>query len=137
MGHLAGLAETLPKPAPKVKPPMRQRVASLPSRPDGPILFRKRPSNGLLGGLHELPTSDWLPAPIDRHAAMSEAPAKLNWRFHEQPVRHVFTHFTLELDLAEAETNNPPDGLWQSQEALDELALPTLVKKLLKQAGRI
>ncbi len=136
-GQLAGLAETLPKRAQKAKRPMRQGVAFLLSRSDGAILFRKRPPKGLLGGLHELPTSAWLPAPIDRDAAIKEAPAQLDWRFHEQPVRHVFTHFTLELDLAEAETKDPPDGLWQSGEALGELALPTLVKKLLKQAGRM
>jgi A/G-specific adenine glycosylase len=136
-GRLKGLAETLPKRAPKAKRPMRQGVAFLLSRADGAILFRKRPPEGLLGGLHELPTSDWLPAPIDRNAAVAAAPAQLAWRFHKQPVRHVFTHFTLELDLAEAVTDDPPDGLWQPVDALDELALPTLVKKLLKQAGRM
>jgi A/G-specific adenine glycosylase len=136
-GHLIGIAGTLPKRAPKAKRPMRQGVAFLLSRPDGAILFRRRPPEGLLGGLHELPTSDWLPAPLDRAAAIAEAPASLDWRFHDRPVRHVFTHFTLELDLAEAETDDPPDGLWQSRDALNELALPTLVKKLLRQAGRI
>ncbi len=136
-GRRAGCAESLPKRARKAKRPVRQGVAFLLTRSDGAILFRKRPPRGLLGGLHELPTSTWLPAPLDRDAAIAEAPAQLNWRFHEQPVRHVFTHFTLELDLAEAETQHPPEGLWQSCTALEQLALPTLVKKLLRQAGRM
>ncbi|MDH3659797.1 MAG: A/G-specific adenine glycosylase [Alphaproteobacteria bacterium] len=136
-GHLAGIADSLPKRAPKAKRPLRQAVAFLLCRPDGAILFRKRPSDGLLGGLHELPSSRWLPAPLDRKAALDEAPAALAWRFHEQPVRHVFTHFTLDLELVEASTDQPPEGLWQAPARLDQLALPTLMKKLLRRAGRM
>ncbi len=136
-GHQAGIAESLPKRAPKAKRPLRQGVAFLLTRSDGAILFRKRPSDGLLGGLHELPSSEWRPAPMDRKAALKEAPAALRWRFHDQTVRHIFTHFTLELDLAEASTDKPPPGLWQPPDALDRLALPTLMKKLLRQADFI
>jgi A/G-specific adenine glycosylase len=132
-----GIAETLPKRAPKAKRPLRQAVAFLLSRPDGAILFRKRPPKGLLGGLHELPSSPWLPAPVDREAALDDAPARSTWRFREGPVRHVFTHFTLDLDLAEAVTDDPPDGIWQSPDRLDELALPTVMKKVLRHAGKM
>ena len=132
-----GATESLPQRAPKVKRPMRQGVAFLITRPDGAILVRRRPSDGLLGGLHELPCSDWCLPPFNRQAALKEAPARLDWRFHDQPVRHVFTHFTLELDLAEAESDQPLEGLWQPPAALGELALPTLMKKLLRKAGRM
>ncbi|MEM8948840.1 MAG: A/G-specific adenine glycosylase [Pseudomonadota bacterium] len=134
-GYRTGIAERLPTRAPKAKRPLRQGVAFLLTRPDGAILFRQRPPEGLLGGLHELPSSQWRPAPGDRDAALEEAPAQLSWRFHDQPVRHVFTHFALDLELAVASTDEPPEGLWQSPETLDQLALPTLMKKLLKQAG--
>jgi A/G-specific adenine glycosylase len=136
-GRSAGIAAELPRRAPKAKRPLRQAVAFLLTRPDGAILFRRRPSNGLLGGLHELPTSDWRTGPLDRAAALEAAPASLDWRFHQRPVRHVFTHFTLDLELAEASTSRPPDGLWQAADNLDQLALPTLVKKLLRHAGRL
>ena len=134
-GHQSGIAETLPRRARKAKRPLRQGVAFLLTRADGAILFRQRPSDGLLGGLHELPSSEWRPAPLDRDAALQEAPAPLSWRFHDQSVRHVFTHFTLDLDLAVALTDKPLPGLWQPPDALDQLALPTLMKKLLRQAG--
>ncbi len=134
-GHEKGIADKLPTRAPKAKRPLRQGVAFLLTRPDGAILFRQRPPDGLLGGLHELPSSQWRPAPGDRDAALKEAPAALRWRFHERPVRHVFTHFTLDLELAVASTDEPPEGLWQMPDALDQLALPTLMKKLLRQAG--
>ncbi len=133
--HQADIAETLPRRARKVKRPLRQGVAFLLTRTDGAILFRQRPSDGLLGGLHELPSSEWRSAPLDRDAALEEAPAAVDWRFHDQPVRHVFTHFTLDLDLAEASIDKPLPGLWQLPGELGQLALPTLMKKLLRQAG--
>lgn len=137
LGHQEGRAESLPKRAPKLKRPLRQAVAFLLTRSDGAILFRQRASGGLLGGLHELPSSDWLPAPIDREAALDEAPIRSNWRFHGRSVRHVFTHFTLQLDLAEAVTDDPLSGIWRPPQRLGELALPTLMKKLLRHAGKM
>ncbi len=131
------MAATLPRRVPKRERPLRQGVAFLLTRPDGAVLFQRRPSEGLLGGLHELPSSQWRLAPIDREAALMEAPAAARWRFHESKVRHVFTHFTLELDLAEASLDHPPDGLWQPAGTFGDLALPTVMKKLLRQAGRL
>ena len=98
MGQRAGIADALPRRAPKVKRPLRQGVAFLLTRSDGAILFRRRPSGGLLGGMHELPSSRWQPVPFDRETALEEAPSRSAWRFYDRPVRHVFTHFTLELE---------------------------------------
>ena len=84
-----------------------------------------------------MPSSAWTAAPIDRDAVLDQAPAPAAWRFHDSKVRHVFTHFVLELDLAEATLDNPPDGLWQPPGTFSELALPTVMKKLLRQAGRL
>jgi A/G-specific adenine glycosylase len=136
-GRSKGLAESLPRRAPKAARLLRQGVAFLLIRPDGAILFRRRPAEGLLGGLHELPTSPWRPAPLDRDAALAEAPAAAAWRLRDRPVRHLFTHFALELDLAEGATDDPPPGLWRSPEAFGELALPTVMKKLLKHSGKL
>ncbi len=136
-GRELGIAEVLPRRAPKANRPLRQGVAFLLTRPDGAILFRKRPRDGLLGGLHELPSSRWLPPPLDRDAALEEAPERVAWRVHEKPVRHVFTHFALDLELAEGRSVDPPDGLWHTPGELDRLALPTLMKKLLQRAGRM
>lgn len=135
--HAAGIAASLPKRAPKAERPLRQGVAFLMTRSDGAVFFRRRPNEGLLGGLHELPSSEWAAAPLDREAALEQAPAKADWCFHERKVRHVFTHFVLELDLAEASPKDPPDGLWQPLGTFDELALPTVMKKLLRQAGHL
>ena len=134
-GHAAGVAEQLPRRAARAARPVRRGVAFLLTRPDGAILFRRRPVDGLLGGLHELPSSPWREGELALAAALRHAPAAADWRVHAAPVRHVFSHFLLELSLAEATTTAPPPGLWCRAEELDRLALPTLMRRLLRQAG--
>ena len=104
--------------------------------PDGAILFRRRPAEGLLGGLHELPSSPWRAGGLVLEAALDHAPGAAEWRLHPRPVRHVFTHFVLELTLAEATTAAARPGSGARGEQLDRLALPSVMRKLLRQAGR-
>jgi NUDIX domain len=59
---------------------------------------------------------------------------------HPTATRHAFTHFVLELVLAEARTDHadPPDEasgeIWCQPAELDRLALPTVMTKLLRVA---
>jgi adenine-specific DNA glycosylase len=59
---------------------------------------------------------------------------------HPGPVRHGFTHFVLELTLAEAVLDGdaaleaPAAAIWCPPAELDRLALPTVMKKLLRLA---
>ena len=114
---------------------MLRGLAFLLTRQDGAILFRRRPENGLLGGLHELPGSPWLAGPLQVPASLGHAPVAADWRLAREPVTHGFTHFVLELTLAEARTERPPAGLWCAPHRLHELALPTVMKKVLRRAG--
>jgi A/G-specific adenine glycosylase len=131
----AGVAEQLPRRAPRPVRPVRRGLAFLLARADGAILFRRRPAAGLLGGLHELPSSPWREGELALSTALDHAPAAADWRLHATPVRHVFTHFVLELTLAEAITHAAPDGLWCAPGEFDRLALPSVMRKLLRQAG--
>jgi A/G-specific adenine glycosylase len=134
----AARAEELPRRTPGRVRPVRRGLAFLLMRTDGAILFRRRPPNGLLGGLHELPSSPWQEGPLDVAFALGHAPARSAWRLHDRPVRHAFTHFMLELTLAEA--GLPRDGLlqgpsaaiWCAPDELERLALPTVMKKLVR-----
>jgi A/G-specific adenine glycosylase len=138
--HLAGLAERLPRRAPKRARPVRRGLAFLLARPDGAILFRRRPSGGLLGGLHELPSSPWQEGPLEIERALAHAPSAAAWRVHPTPTRHGFTHFVLELTLAEARMDHarPVEDawgeIWCRPAELDRLALPTVMKRLLRVA---
>jgi A/G-specific adenine glycosylase len=131
----AGVAGQLPRRAARAARPIRRGLAFLLARPDGAILFRRRPAEGLLGGLHELPTSPWREGELALQAAFGHAPAVAQWRLHDPPVRHIFSHFVLELTLAEATSAHAPDGLWCAPEDFDRLALPSVMRKLLRQAG--
>ncbi|HET6521542.1 MAG TPA: A/G-specific adenine glycosylase [Geminicoccaceae bacterium] len=146
----AGVAEALPRRAPKATRPLRRGLAFCLRRDgDGAILFRRRPEGGLLGGLHALPTSPWTEGPLDvAEALRRHAPAPPGdgggappvWRLLPGVVRHAFTHFALEATLAEAQlAGRPaiagPGEVWCPPDRLDRLALPTVMRKLLRHAG--
>jgi A/G-specific adenine glycosylase len=117
---------------------VRRGLAFLLARPDGAILFRRRPPGGLLGGLHELPSSPWQEGQLDIDRALDHAPSTTDWRLHPKTVRHGFSHFVLELALAEARIggaaaiDDAAGGIWCPPAELDRLALPTLMRKLLR-----
>ena len=79
------------KPKKKPKPTRRGHLYIAIDSTDK-ILTERRPDKGLLGGMLGLPTSDW----IEGDAPTPEFPLKANWS-ETGEVRHVFTHFNLEL----------------------------------------
>src|ERR1700756_4722929 len=90
--------ETFPRKAPKKTGALR-RGAAFVVRRGGELLVRSRPEKGLLGGMTEVPTSDWLAAHDDK-AALKQAPVVsgvARWHRKAGVVTHVFTHFPLEL----------------------------------------
>ncbi len=131
----AGTTALLPRRQAKRTRPVRRGVAFLLVRPDGAILFRRRPPDGLLGGMHELPTTPWHTGPLDLDAAWQHAPMPTNWQLDAEPVSHGFTHFRLELTLARATADVCAAGEWCRPDRLHRLALPTLTRKLLRRAG--
>ena len=56
-----GAPMTWPRRTPKAAKPHRTGLAFLYYRGDGQVLFRRRPEQGLLGGMTEVPCSPWLP----------------------------------------------------------------------------
>lgn len=137
--HRAGVAERLPKKTPKAARAARFATAFHLTGPDGAVLFRRRPDDGLLGGLIELPSTPWRDAAaLDPEA---EAPAATRWRRVPGSVRHVFTHLTLELELRvgridDARAVGVEEPIWCPPGSFDSLALPTLTRKLLAHVHR-
>ncbi|TAN00729.1 MAG: A/G-specific adenine glycosylase [Rhizobiaceae bacterium] len=122
-------------PSKSIKPerPRRQGSAFVAIRGDGAILLRKRPEKGLLGGMSEVPTTAWT-ARIDGETGAGAAPFAADW----QPagsIRHVFTHFELDLSVYRAEVGQLalPEGWWWSPSVQRE-ALPTVMKKAIEAA---
>ena len=114
----AALATGAPEafPAPKRKPPRphRHAVAYWIER-DGEVWLVRRPATGLLGGMAALPGTGWTEAP----------PRALNCA---GTVRHVFTHFSLDLHVV-VSSEPHGEGWWQPIERLHEAGLPTLYRR--------
>jgi A/G-specific adenine glycosylase len=92
----------------------------------------RREDKGLLAGMSETPTSAWT-ANMDGATCMEAAPFKADW-MRCGAVRHVFTHFELELAVYRADTDiSAPPGHWWSGNFRAE-ALPTLMKKVIEAA---
>jgi len=126
-----GDAESFPRRSPKAERPHRYGVAYLLTRGEEVALIR-RPPKGLLGGMLALPTSDWRPHRWADHEALAAAPAEAAWRPAGE-VEHVFTHFSLTLQLLRAEDDAPQlDGavIWTRRAGLD--ALPRVFLKAAK-----
>lgn len=134
-----GTQETFPRKAPKKSGTLRRGAAFVVTRGDE-LLVRSRPEKGLLGGMTEVPGSDWL-AGQDDAAARQQAP-KLKglsrWQRKVGVVTHVFTHFPLELVVytAKAETRvRAPDGMrWVQIATLADEALPNVMRKVIAHA---
>ncbi len=94
-----GLQETFPRKVKKVAGALRRGAAFVVLRAgDEAVLLRTRPPEGLLGSMAEPPTSEWR-ADYDPAQALLDAPLDARWKRLPGIVRHVFTHFPLELTV--------------------------------------
>ena len=132
------MADSLPRRVPKPERPLRRAVAFWITRPDGAVLLRRRPENGLLGGMVEAPSTEWREGPMPLLAAarkLAPLPAR-DWRQLPGTVDHGFTHFRLELAVLAARVggNAGAGALWCHPDRFGEQALPTVMKKLARHA---
>ncbi|HTV88959.1 MAG TPA: A/G-specific adenine glycosylase [Stellaceae bacterium] len=131
----SGIAEELPVQAAKAERPLRHGVAFWLRRPDGAVLLHRRAERGLLGGMIELPSTEWRAAPwSDSEAIAKASPVATRWAALPGSVTHGFTHFRLELALLTGATGEQLPGIWARPEQFKDYALPTLTKKLAKHA---
>ncbi|NNE21756.1 MAG: A/G-specific adenine glycosylase [Rhizobiales bacterium] len=131
----AGIAETLPRKKPKAERPTRHGTAFWVENADGWILLRRRPEQGLLGGMMEIPSTQWSsdgpPAPE------SEAPVNGDWQETSALVEHTFTHFHLRLKIWRTSVAGDcglaagDTSLWVPPDEVLDHALPTVMKKIV------
>lgn len=136
-GRKQGIADTLPRKAPKKTKPTRKGMAFLLVDDTGHLLLRKREDKGLLAGMSEPITTHWTEE--GEMEAPDLAPVQGDWARTEKDVKHTFTHFHLVMSVWQAKAPagySAPDGYWwSSPEELDGEALPTVMKKALKAGG--
>jgi A/G-specific adenine glycosylase len=131
-GRIAGVAETLPRKAPRKTRPTRHGVTFWLIRDDGAVYMRRRAEQGLLGGLMEFPGTEWTDRIWGRTRALVHAPADAIWQQLPGRVEHTFTHFHLVLKVmvARLDRANPGYGDWYKVDEFRTIALPTLMKKV-------
>jgi A/G-specific adenine glycosylase len=143
--HACGEAEMFPRRTPKREGVLRRGAAFVARSADGFLLVRTRPPKGLLGGMTEVPTTQWI-EDFDDGSALESTPLfskrgkSAAWHRIPGVVRHTFTHFPLELAVyaAEIPTSTPaPAGMrWIALADLGGEALPSLMRKVVAHAGK-
>jgi A/G-specific adenine glycosylase len=154
--HARGDPESFPVKDARRQRRLRRGAAFVVLRADGCLLLRTRSARGLLGGMTEVPTTEWTDH-FDEANALAHAPMllrahppprragedeggerKLAWRRAPGVVSHVFTHFPLELVAfvahAPAGTEAPAGMRWVPFDRLDGEALPNLMRKVIAHA---
>jgi A/G-specific adenine glycosylase len=118
---------TYPRKAAKKARPSKRGYVYLIQDDQGRLLLERRPERGLLAHTLGFPTSDWVegaPAHPDFIAEVQETP---------QSVRHVFTHFDLELTLCTGKVRPKNNYLWHAPHDPVFEGLPSLFNKVYKE----
>jgi A/G-specific adenine glycosylase len=109
-----GVPESFPERRQRAARPHRHGVAWWIER-GGAVWLVRRPARGVLGSMAALPGSEWTDASPDRVNAIGT-------------VRHVFTHFSLDLAII-PRVEPQGEGWWQPLASLPEAGLPTLYRR--------
>ena len=136
VARVQGTQETFPRKLAKKTGELRRGAAFVVTRGDE-LLVRTRPEKGLLGGMTEVPGSEWRAGQGDK-AALSQAPelkGLTRWHRKAGVVTHVFTHFPLELVVYTASVAaraRAPEGMrWVPVATLAGEALPNVMRKVV------
>jgi A/G-specific adenine glycosylase len=133
--RVQGNAEQLPRKAEKRARHLR-RGAAFVVRSGDAVLLERRPENGLLGAMMQPPMTPWGVDFLPSEEVLRLAPFVAAWKKQPGVVRHVFTHFELELEVYTATVGRRVSGqTWVAVEDLIGAALPTVMRKVLEHAG--
>ena len=127
--------EEFPVKAPKAERPSRAGAAFFLRRKDGSVLVRTRPDKGLLGGMTEIPGTEWS-KDFKLADALESAPVVAKWKKLPGHVEHIFTHFALRLTVftATSEAIAPKGARFVKDHVLDDEALPSVMRKIIEHA---
>jgi A/G-specific adenine glycosylase len=138
--HKRGIAALLPMRAAKPERPVRLGLAFVALREDGSVLLRRRPEAGLLGGMLEVPSTEWGETLPPVKEAQRAAPVRADWWAVPGIVTHTFTHFRLEalvyraivpVDVSLTFWADAARCQWVARRDLDRAALPSVMRKVI------
>jgi A/G-specific adenine glycosylase len=128
-----GNPERFPVKAAKKAKKQLSTLAFLAVDPDDRILVGTRLGKGLLGGMSEVPNTEWK----TQISGLEAAPFAANWQRLNAPILHIFTHIELQVDLAVARLKDridPPAGWrWVAIDRLHDEPIPALFRKVIQR----
>lgn len=142
-GNELGTAPTLPRKLAKPERPERFGVAFVALREDGAVLLRRRPEQGLLARMMEVPSTEWTDDWPAADEALRAAPVNADWWPVPGSITHTFTHFKLELMIYRAIVStessltlwaDPARCQWVPKRRLGQQALPSVMRKVIGHA---
>ena len=128
----------LPGKKPKKTIPVRHTLMLVVSNPRGELLLKKRPSQGLWGGLWSFP--ECKEQEVNNQLQMLQIEeSQISTIKHQTPFRHTFTHFHLDITPVHVELRASQDAisetditLWYRPETSKNIGLTGPVTKILK-----
>ncbi len=139
--YAIGIQAELPVKSKKRIRPKKYAVAYILKREDGAILLRRRPESGLLGGMMEIPTSEWNTKKLKISDVPKNAPVTIDWRSSPINIKHSFTHFDLEIKIYSGsicmEKAHTLEGYWVFPHQMKNYALPTLFRKIIEPSLKL
>ena len=139
VAYAAGNPERYPVKTPKAERSTRRGVAFVLMRDDA-VWLRRRPDDGLLGGMLEAPSTPWREVAWKPKEARAHVPAAAQWTPLPMIVEHGFSHFAIEFTVWIARASarqsglDEKEGAWCRVADFDRLALPTMTRKVLDAA---
>jgi len=144
----AGTVIDRPKRPLKVERPKRYGlvywVEQAQSHDQAKVWVVRRPPKGLLGGMLALPSPDWSVCDGPLPPEVPDGASAWDVTVMNAPVRHIFTHFSLELTVIRVSVPNATtdtevcqafgDGQWQKTCNISAAGFPTVFKKVIKVA---
>lgn len=115
--------EQFPKVLPKPIKPKRVATTFIIENKHGRILIVKRPAKGLFSNMYIFPTTcfDFDPRLLMQLTHLKQL---------QKTIRHVFSHFDLELTVIFAKTTHNLEGEWVLPTELEHYGMPTLMHKI-------
>lgn len=120
--HKEDIAEQYPKKEPKKAKPKKQGCAYIFRNTQGEIYLERRPDTGLLAKLWQVPNAGW-------EKSESTLPFTTSNSSEIGKIRHVFTHFSLDLDIHLVDAMDTSGAGWFNLNNLPPI--PTLMRKVI------
>lgn len=97
----------------------------------GKVYLRRRPMSGLLPGMLEFPSTEWILNNKKRDNYF-KFPFEGDWSIIPGEVTHTFSHFKLSLEIYTHKgiKQNAFKGIWEDKDNLKNIGLPSLMKKV-------